>query len=129
MLDLHKGARPDERFHLQTGQPVPHVWRSWFGVVRHVTWRNLFLDDGTTGHFESWWIIGNALHWYKGNVKCDGSRTRWYWAGEDRLDDGVQPHYVPDPGKYVMTTTPKEKFSVRFFVDPAPAEWDLMGGA
>lgn len=128
MLDLHgRGARPDERFHLQTGQPVPQVWRSWFGLVRHITWRNLFLADGSPGCFESWWVIGNAVHWYQGNVKCDGTRTRWYWAGE--LDDGVAPPYVPDTTQYVMTTTPKEKFSVRFFVDPAPPQWDLMGGA
>ena len=50
-----------------------------------------------------------------------------YWNGE--LDDGVGPTYVPALTKYVMTSTTKEKFSVRFFVDPSEANWDSMGGA
>lgn len=128
-LDLHKGTRPDpyERYHLQVGQPLFRVWRSWFGIVKHVTWSHLFLEDGRPGAFESWWVVGNAVHWYKGNVKCDGTRTRMYWGGE--LDNGLFPTYTPDTNKYVMTTTPKEKFSVRFFVDPAEPRWDVMGGA
>ena len=128
MLRLHhKGHRPDEQFHLQTGQPIPHVINLW--AVKYVRWSNIFLEDGTPGYFHSWWVIGNAVHWYKGNVKCDGTLTLWYWAGDDRLDDGLPPHYVPDPNKYVMTTTPKEKFSVRFFVDPNEPRWDVMGNS
>lgn len=50
-----------------------------------------------------------------------------YWGGQ--LDDGVFPTYVPDPKKYVMTTTKKEKFSVRFFVDPGEPVWTNMGGS
>jgi len=125
MLQLTKGARPDERFHLQTGPPVPKVTNLWF--MKRVTWSNLFLADGTPGVFTSWWIIGNAIHWYKGNVKCDATRTHMYWNGQ--LDDGVGEAYVPDPKKYVMTTTEKEKFSVRFFVDPGTPEWSNMGGS
>jgi hypothetical protein len=128
MLDVGKGKRADERFHLQSGPPVPHLWRSWFGIVRHVTWSNLFLEDGSPGQFESWWIIGNALHWYKGTVKIDGTRTRMYWSGQ--LDDGNGARYIPDANKYVATTTEREKFSVRFFVDPNnPPTWDTMGNS
>jgi len=126
MTDLMKGARPDERFHLQTGPPVPHVW-TLFGVFKRVTWSNLFLEDGTPGVFTSWWVIGNAIHWYKGNVKCDATRTFMYWKGQ--LDDGVAIPYAPDPKAYVMTTTSKEKFSVRFFVDPGEPVWTNMGGS
>lgn len=125
MLDLHLGARPDERFHLQTGCPVPHVLD--LKIFKRVSWSMVFLEDGTPGTFVSWWLFGNAIHWYRGNVKCDGSRTRWYWAGG--LDNGIGAPYVAQPTKYVMTTTPKEKFSVRFFVDPGTPTWDGMGGA
>jgi len=126
MLNLHKGAKDFERFHLQTGPPVPRV-KNIFGIIKRVTWSNLFLADGTPGYFTSWWIIGNAIHWYSGNVKCDGTRTRMYWGGQ--LDDGIAPVYQPDPRQYVMTTTQKEKTSVRFFVDPGDPVWDNMGGA
>lgn len=125
MLNLHKGAKDYERFHLQTGQPVPRVW-SFLGM-KHITWSNLFLPDGAPGRFSSWWLIGNALHWYRGNCKCDATRTYMYWAGQ--LDDGQGEAYTPDPSKYVMTTTEKEKLSVRFFVDPGEATWQGMGGA
>ena len=125
MLNLHAGAKDYERFHLQTGPPVPHVW-TLFGVFKRVTWSNLFLADGTPGYFTSWWIIGNAVHWYKGNVKCDATRTFMYW--NKQLDDGVAIPYAPDPKAYVMTTTSKEKFSVRFFVDPGEPVWTNMGG-
>lgn len=125
MLNLHKDARPDERFHLQTGPPVPKVVNLWF--MKRVTWKNLVLPDGSPGYFHSWWLIGNAIHWYQGNVKCDGTRTRMYWWGQ--LDDGIAPVYIPDSTQYVMTTTTKEKVSVRFFVDPGEPVWDNMGGA
>jgi hypothetical protein len=126
MLQLTKGAKEYERFHLQTGPPVPHV-KNIFGIMKRVTWSNLFLEDGTPGYFTSWWIIGNAIHWYKGTVKCDATRTHMYWNGQ--LDDGRFPTYLPDLKAYVMTTTSKEKFSVRFFVDPGVPEWTNMGGS
>lgn len=126
MLNLHLNARPDEHFHLQTGTPIPHVSRAWF-IYKKVTWSHLLLADGTPGKFTSWWLIGNALHWYKGNVKCDGTRTRMYWNGQ--LDDGLPPTYRPDETKYVMTTTKKEQTAVRFFVDPGEPTWDGMGSS
>ena len=105
---------------------MPHVSRvRWF--YKRVTWSNLTLPDGTPGRFESWWLIGNALHWYSGNCKCDGSRTRMYWAKQ--LENGQGTSYKPDPNKYVMTTTEKEKQSVRFFVDPGEPAWNNMGGS
>lgn len=85
------------------------------------------MEDGRAGSFQSWWVFGNAIHWYTGNVKCDGTRTRWYWRGQ--LDNGVPPLYTPDPVQYVMTTTPKEMFSVRFFVKPSVPTWDVMGNS
>ena len=126
MLNLNLGARPDERFHLQTGAPVPTTTRIWW-LYKRVTWSNLTLPDGSPGRWSSWWLIGNAVHWYTGTCKCDGTRTRMYWAGQ--LDDGHAPRYRPDPAQYVMTTTEKEKFSVRFFVDPGEPSWDTMGGS
>lgn len=125
MLNLHKDARPDERFHLQTGAPVPQVTNLW--VMKRITWSNIFLEDGTPGTFTSWWFIGNAIHYYKGTVKCDATRTFMYRQGQ--LDDGVWPTYEPQPDQFVMTTTPKEKFSVRFFVDPGEPVWTNMGGS
>lgn len=125
MLDLNKGARPDERFHLQTGAPIPQVTR--FLIGKRVTWNGLYLADGSPGYFVSWWLFGNGLHWYRCNAKVDGTRTRMYWAGQ--LDDGVVPQYIPNPIKYVVTTTKKEMASVRFFVDPGEPTWDGMGGS
>ena len=125
-LDLHKGARVDERFHLQMLPPEPHVSRVWW-IYKRVRWSNLTLPDGTPGRFESWWLIGNAIHWYLGNCKCDGSRTQMYWL--QQLDDGRPPMYTPDLMKYVMTTTEKEQRSVRFFVDPGEPVWTNMGGS
>lgn len=130
MLQLNKGARPDEKFHLQTGPPVPHVMNLW--IMKRVTWSNLFLDPkeyppNTPGEFVSWWFLGNAIHYYKGNVKCDATRCHLYW--DKKLDDGIGEEYVPDPNEYVMTTTEKEKFSVRFFVDPGEPNWDNMGSS
>ena len=129
MLDLHKGARPDEKFHLQTGKPVATITRPWWrlGLVKIVTWHNIFLQDGTAGKFQSHWLLGNGIYWYEGTVKCDGTRTRMYWSGQ--LDDGKGPAYWPDLNQYVMTTTETEKHSVRFFVDPGDAQWDSMGGS
>ena len=126
MLDLYKSARPDEHFHLQTGPPVPTVGRVW-GLYKRVTWRNLFLPDGSSGSFVSWWVIGNAIHWYRGTVKCDGTRTRMYWAGQ--LEDWQGVPYVADLACYVMCTTKKEMRSVRLFVDPGEPTWDNMGGS
>lgn len=125
MLDLMKGAKEYERFHLQDGPPVPHVTNLWF--MKRVTWSNLFLEDGSPGEFISWWIIGNAVHWYKGTAKIDATRTHMYWDGQ--LDNAVWPTYVPDKNKYVVTTTEKEKFSVRFFVDPSEPTWESMGSS
>ena len=125
-LDLHKGAKDFEKFHLQIGKPLFAITK--FGpLFKKVSWYNLTLPTGAAGYFESYWLFGNAVHWYKGDCKCDGTRTRMYWAGQ--LDDGKLPHYTPNPSFCVMTTTEKEKGSVRFFVDPNEPAWDNMGGS
>lgn len=127
MLDLHKGARPDERFHLQKGQPVCTVKKGPFGVWKIVRWSNLFLPDGRPGQFTSYWVW--PFHWYTGNVKCDGSRSHWFHGSSDALDDGTWPHYVGDKDYYVMCTTETEKRAFRVFVDPGEPTWDNMGGS
>ncbi len=118
--------RPDEEFHLQKGEPVSRTVTFAFGLGFVRIWHNLSLADGRMGKFRSWWLFGQRVHWYKGNVKCDGSRTYMYWNGQ--LDDGMPPKYIPDPTLYVMTTTPKEKLAVRFNQTPGEVSWNNMGG-
>ena len=129
MLNLNLGdPHPDHFYHLQAGEPVYlGEERKCFGLLRIRRWGNLFLPDGSLGTWVSYWWLGNALYYYRGTCKCDGTRTRMYWSGQ--LDDGQPPPYVPDPKLYVMTTTKKEMFSVRFFIDPNEPNWDSMGGS
>ena len=124
MLDLKSGARDDEQFHLQDGQPTAKIMSRGF-FHTHITWNDLFLPDGTTGEFCSHWILGGLFHWYHGTCKCDGSRTKAYWAGQ--LDNGQKPKYKPDAYKYVMTTTPKEMHAFRVFQKVKDPNWDNMG--
>ena len=124
MLDILLRARPDERFHLQIGQPISVVWE--WGPFRRTTWTNIFLPDGTPGAFVSWWFW--KLQIYHGTTKCDASRTIWYW--NEQLDDGNQLPYAADPSRYVMTTTPKEMLAVRWRAGGRqPVEWNNMGGS
>ena len=117
-LDLTKGARPDERFHLQVGPPVPHVVRLL--GLRRTAWGHLFLSDGTPATFISWWLW--KLQWYHGTAKCDGTRTRMAWAGQ--LGDPVALD------QYVMTTTPSEMHAFRWrSKGPSEPTWDGMGGS
>ena len=118
MIDLYRNARPDELFHLQAEQPVCDA----FGVdwlYRVVKWTNLTLPDGGNGAFYSCIVLW-VIRWYKGTAKCDGSRTYQLWAG-----------YLgtPFPHEYVITTTPKELFSVRLrWRRPDRERFDNMGG-
>lgn len=124
MLDLKKGARPDEIFHLQAGQPTFTQTVRW--GYRKTVWGNIFLPDGSPGTFVSIWI--GKLQFYRGTCKCDPTRTQYYWDGT--LDDGQAPAYTPDKALYVMTTTPKEMLALRWRKDgPRPAEWTNMGGS
>ena len=126
MLDLGRGARPDEQgwFHLQRARPTPDLWTC--GPFRKTTWRDLCLADGSPAVFVSWWI--GKLQRYAGTAKCDGTRTRLYWAGQ--LDDGVGTPYVPDPTCYVMTTRPQELQAFRWrAAGPSVPTWDGMGGS
>ena len=125
MLYLHKYARPDERFHLQVGEPWCQGW-GWDSFYRSVKWHGLVKENGTDGWFTSYVLLW-YIRWYIGNVKCDATRTAMYWYGQ--LDEGHEPVYVPDPTKYVMTTTPKEKFSFRLHGTPLNREiYTNMGG-
>jgi len=144
MLDLYapntEGKRPraDEQFHLQCvrkKEDEPYcvasgAWKfpveDW--VYRKVEWRNIHLEDGTPGWFNSYIFLW-FIRWYRGNVKHDATRTFMLVNGQ--LDDGRKPHY--DPATYakhsVMTTTPKEMLSVRLrWRRPNREVWTNMGG-
>lgn len=115
MYDLMKGARPDERFHVQAEQPIPQPWS--FGPVLRTSWAHLRNSDGSPGTFVSWWI--GKLQWYHGTVKCDATRTSMLNAGQ--LGDVT-------PG-YVMTTTPTELHAFRWRAGgPSTPDWRNMGG-
>ena len=114
-LNLSVGARPDEQFHLQYGAPRPYV--RWSYGVRRVEWANVVLPNGMPGEFTSYWFAG--VKWYRGTAKCDGTRTYAYWYGQ--LGEPV------DLDQYVMTTTPKEMFSLRFGWYKADTQWNNMG--
>lgn len=100
MVDLTIGARPDERFHLDRFEPV----MSTFGVdwlCRRVHWVH-----ATGGWTFTSWIVLWVFRWYHGTGKVDGTRTYAYRAGQYG-----QP---VDVYAFVVTTTPKEMWSVRF---------------
>ena len=118
MLNLLLHARSDEQFHLQTGQPWC-VGKGDDRKFRSVKWHGIYLEDGMPGWFNSY-VLFWYIRWYIGNVKCDPTRTFMYWRGQ--LGD------IGDPMKYVMATTPKEKFSLRFHGKPLDREvWTAMG--
>jgi hypothetical protein len=124
-LNLMLGARPDERFHLQSGEPIPEVTGS-LTFYRKVRWRNVWNVDGSAGEFSSTVINFGLkyLQWYSGTAKCDGTRTLMYRAGQLG-----EPY---DQDRCVMTTTPKEMKAWRFrskdAIDAVPV-WTNMGGA
>lgn len=122
MLDLGKGARPDEQgyFHRQLEEPVPHV--TTLGPYRRTTWTNITNQDGSPGTFVStWWW---KLQWYRGTTKCDGSRTYMLRSGQL----GTSPDDPTDG--YIMTTLPKELSALRWRKDgPGEAVWSNMGGS
>ncbi len=119
MINLMKDARPDEVFHLQTGQPeVEHHFDWW--VLRRTVWSNLWLKYGGEAHWTSWWLF-NHLQIYYGTAKCDGTRTQMYWNG--------QLGEKGSPTMYVMTTTPSEMWAFRWRTNgPTPPIWNDMGG-
>jgi len=122
MFDLHDGAQPDERFHLQTGRPLikAHfdVW-----LLRRTSWACLTNPDGSEGRFVSWWLVGH-LQWYHGTVKCDGTRTRMAWSGQ------LGEPRTMEQRDYVMTTTPAELWAFRWRLNgPGEPVWDNMGGS
>ena len=75
MLDLHKGARPDEKFHLQAGAPVATVKRKWWGLglVKIVNRQPGHAGERERRHHPAW---------YGGDV-CEvlGSRPVWMALG------------------------------------------------
>jgi hypothetical protein len=119
-LNLHLNARPDERFYLQVGPPHLAAHFDW-GWLRRTHWH--CVDRS----FTSWWFFG-CLQWYHGSAKCDGTRTRMYWAG--MLTDTPEGYYKPDMNLYVMTMTPSELLALRWRrTGPGEPTWDGMGGS
>ena len=126
MLDLYAAdpsghtPRPDERFHLQTGQPWCVGWGT-DRLYRSVKWYGVYLEDGSSGWFNTY-VLCWYVRWYVGNVKCDPTRT-------GMLRHGQLGEVPPNAENlYVMTTTPKEKFSLRFHGTPLNREvWTNMG--
>jgi hypothetical protein len=111
-----KGARTDEKFHVQSPQPT--YVQSRFLLYQKTTWSNLVNPDGSAGSFVSIWVWN--LQWYYGTTKCDGTRT--YMLNKGELGD-------PTTG-YVMTTTPKELLAFRWRAQgPGSAAWNNMGGS
>ncbi len=118
-LNLHKGARPDERFFLTPVCPVPKTWSFW-KLIRRTSWDPIVMPDGTPGKWISWWFF-NHLQWYHGTAKIDGTRTYMYRYG--------QLGAPFDPLSVVMTTTPSELLAFRWRTEPPKApKWDDMGG-
>ena len=101
MIDLTKGARPDEQFHLYCLEPIMHT-RGWDWLYRSVTWTFPIGEERFTTYIFLWFF-----RWYYGTMKVDGGRTLMMWAGQ------LGEISTNSLNCYVMTTTPKELFSVR----------------
>jgi hypothetical protein len=120
MANLYLTARPDERFHLQTAQPWCQAFGRWDWLYRGVRWYDMTRPNGSRGRFDTYIFLW-FFRWYKGTVKCDGTRTRMFRHGQ------LGSPY--DQVHFVMTTTPKEMFSVRLrWRKPDRERWDNMGG-
>jgi len=126
MLDLHKDAQNFEQgfFYLQAAPEL--VSKATAFGFRRTVWK-MTKRDGSDGYFTSIWFF-NRIQFYSGDCKCDGTRTRMYWAGQ--LDDGAGFPYAPDPTQYVYTDLPKELSALRWRSNgPGETSWDNMGGS
>lgn len=123
MLDLAKGARPDERFHLQMALPIARSCVGWRWLLRRTAWTNIVLPDGRPARFVTW-VLCWGLQLYHGTAKCDGSRTFMLRHGQL----GGTAH---ERSGFVMTTTPAELLAFRWRwkgLDKEPT-WQNMGGS
>ena len=107
-MNLYDGARLDERFHVESFQPYMTAF-GWDWLYRRVHW---VMEAGYFNTYILLWFI----RWYRGTAKCDGSRT-FAWRADGHTAD------------YVITTTPKEMFSIRLrYSKPDREVWYNMGG-
>jgi hypothetical protein len=104
--------REDEVFYLFQGAVQIHTWGWTDYLYRSVKWRyegRWFDRHGRECYLADAWfntyIVLWFFRWYIGTAKVDGSRTNRLW-------DGGLGWPVPADA-WVVTTTPKEKFSVR----------------
>ena len=119
MIDLQKGARAADKFHL-TCRAISHTVWGYPWLLQRITWHGLLLPTGKPAHFTAW-IAGWWLRGYWGTAKVDGTRTRMYWNGE--LGD------KGNPTCFVANTWAEELWSVRFHKDALDLyRWDNMGG-
>jgi hypothetical protein len=130
-LNLYKDAKIGEKFHLQPTQPlyVEEYFKWGCGRVRQVKWFGLKTDKNEIGIFNSWTLRlydiddnhFRAIQYYKGTVKCDGSRSKMLFNGQ--LGGTAFEQLM-----YVMTTTPSELMALRIKkIDKVPV-WNNMGG-
>ena len=108
-MNLYDNTRPDEEFHIEHSPPYMTAWGWCDCLYRRIHW---VMEAGYFNTYILLWFI----RWYRGTAKCDGSRT-FAWR-EDR--------HTAD---YVITTTPKEMFSIRLrYKKPDREVWYNMGG-
>lgn len=132
-LDLHAGARSDEKFFISRYQPIPisvqfvlgrvTLWLPYpfisvvFGLLGHIGVKigmlDLFWKLWASSYFRS-------LQIYFG-IKCDGTRTYM-------LRHGQLGGTSADRKKYVMVLTPKELAAFRIRQVSKEIRWDNQGG-
>jgi|GEM_PF-6324759 len=125
MIDMMRGARPDEQFFLDVAPTLESVWTC--GVIRRVRW-----GPHTWVSWSLGWFFGTnpkirVFQVYHGKAKVDGTRTYMLWNGQlGDMPVGDMPEGVRH---YVWTRTPKELLAARIHsVDRVPV-WENMGGA
>ena len=103
-------VRPDEVFYKTNEEPYMSAW-GYDWLYRRVEWRIAIWT------FRSYVLLW-GIRWYHGDGKIDATQTYRLRNEEHAYRFG-----------YVVTTTKKEQFSVRFsWKRPDRERWDNQGG-